>query len=418
MQNFALLREVGRCDRPVLLKRGLSSTIEEPAGRVLTGCPETPAGRSRIQCQTDASDSFGVSFLPGWSNPEPSLLAMANTPSSGWNLRQWTLYWEARIPSFSTFQHAGVINRDGTFTDIATDFGILRIRPRTMVDGSAFDPTDCDAPADEIEFAGDILEITTLPLSNAACTAAIGGQGNEENCLFERRIVGLTVDADGATALQVCPSFVERDRDNPDVVVRDYRTCFNADGAIDFELRVGNQFIAVPLGGPTVRVGPGERVGPGGNTEHALGVSFGVRDGDMRGTAPACDRYDSDGYIALEAPAACSADTDCGGLERCGDDGLCRSVLTRSLAEEARRVMFTVDERFERLRRAFEVNTQGVAIGPAGRLPSAVLVSPAGVGGPEATVFVSYAASNRLLGFVPFDNGGNATDAERYRLLR
>jgi 3-deoxy-7-phosphoheptulonate synthase len=29
MQNFPLLREVGRIDRPVLLKRGLSSTIEE-----------------------------------------------------------------------------------------------------------------------------------------------------------------------------------------------------------------------------------------------------------------------------------------------------------------------------------------------------------------------------------------------------
>ena len=29
MQNFPLLREVGKIDRPVLLKRGLSSTIEE-----------------------------------------------------------------------------------------------------------------------------------------------------------------------------------------------------------------------------------------------------------------------------------------------------------------------------------------------------------------------------------------------------
>lgn len=29
MQNYALLREVGHCDKPVLLKRGLSSTIEE-----------------------------------------------------------------------------------------------------------------------------------------------------------------------------------------------------------------------------------------------------------------------------------------------------------------------------------------------------------------------------------------------------
>jgi 3-deoxy-7-phosphoheptulonate synthase len=29
MQNFDLLREVGKLDRPVLLKRGLSSTIEE-----------------------------------------------------------------------------------------------------------------------------------------------------------------------------------------------------------------------------------------------------------------------------------------------------------------------------------------------------------------------------------------------------
>ncbi len=29
MQNFDLLREVGRTDRAVLLKRGLSSTIEE-----------------------------------------------------------------------------------------------------------------------------------------------------------------------------------------------------------------------------------------------------------------------------------------------------------------------------------------------------------------------------------------------------
>jgi 3-deoxy-7-phosphoheptulonate synthase len=29
MQNFALLQEVGRCDRPVLLKRGMSASIEE-----------------------------------------------------------------------------------------------------------------------------------------------------------------------------------------------------------------------------------------------------------------------------------------------------------------------------------------------------------------------------------------------------
>jgi chorismate mutase/prephenate dehydratase len=29
MQNFSLLREVGKCDRPVLLKRGISATIEE-----------------------------------------------------------------------------------------------------------------------------------------------------------------------------------------------------------------------------------------------------------------------------------------------------------------------------------------------------------------------------------------------------
>jgi 3-deoxy-7-phosphoheptulonate synthase len=32
MQNFDLLREVGKLDRPVLLKRGLSSTIEEWLG--------------------------------------------------------------------------------------------------------------------------------------------------------------------------------------------------------------------------------------------------------------------------------------------------------------------------------------------------------------------------------------------------
>jgi len=29
MQNFSLLKEVGKCDRPVLLKRGMSATIEE-----------------------------------------------------------------------------------------------------------------------------------------------------------------------------------------------------------------------------------------------------------------------------------------------------------------------------------------------------------------------------------------------------
>jgi 3-deoxy-7-phosphoheptulonate synthase len=29
MQNFALLKEVGRCDRPVLLKRGIAATVEE-----------------------------------------------------------------------------------------------------------------------------------------------------------------------------------------------------------------------------------------------------------------------------------------------------------------------------------------------------------------------------------------------------
>ncbi|MGC8160042.1 3-deoxy-7-phosphoheptulonate synthase, partial [Salmonella enterica] len=29
MQNFALLKSLGKCGRPVLLKRGLSSTIKE-----------------------------------------------------------------------------------------------------------------------------------------------------------------------------------------------------------------------------------------------------------------------------------------------------------------------------------------------------------------------------------------------------
>lgn len=29
MQNFELLKELGRCDKPILLKRGLSSTLEE-----------------------------------------------------------------------------------------------------------------------------------------------------------------------------------------------------------------------------------------------------------------------------------------------------------------------------------------------------------------------------------------------------
>jgi 3-deoxy-7-phosphoheptulonate synthase len=29
MQNFKLLREVGKCNKPILLKRGLSSTMEE-----------------------------------------------------------------------------------------------------------------------------------------------------------------------------------------------------------------------------------------------------------------------------------------------------------------------------------------------------------------------------------------------------
>lgn len=29
MQNFELLKELGRCDKPILLKRGLSNTIEE-----------------------------------------------------------------------------------------------------------------------------------------------------------------------------------------------------------------------------------------------------------------------------------------------------------------------------------------------------------------------------------------------------
>ena len=29
MQNFALLKTLGKCDRPVLLKRGMSSTIKE-----------------------------------------------------------------------------------------------------------------------------------------------------------------------------------------------------------------------------------------------------------------------------------------------------------------------------------------------------------------------------------------------------
>lgn len=29
MQNFELLKELGKCNKPILLKRGLSSTIEE-----------------------------------------------------------------------------------------------------------------------------------------------------------------------------------------------------------------------------------------------------------------------------------------------------------------------------------------------------------------------------------------------------
>lgn len=29
MQNFEMLKELGKCDKPILLKRGLSSTIEE-----------------------------------------------------------------------------------------------------------------------------------------------------------------------------------------------------------------------------------------------------------------------------------------------------------------------------------------------------------------------------------------------------
>ena len=29
MQNFKLLREVGKCDKPILLKRGLACTMEE-----------------------------------------------------------------------------------------------------------------------------------------------------------------------------------------------------------------------------------------------------------------------------------------------------------------------------------------------------------------------------------------------------
>lgn len=397
---------------------GDSSTIEEPAGRVLTNCPATPAERSRIQCQSDESGSFGVSYLPGWSNPEPSLLAAANTTSSSWNLQQWTLRWEAVLPTFSSFQHAGVINEDGSFTDIATDFGFFAIRPRTMIEGSAFEPTDCDAPADEIAFAGDIVQITTEPIDRDGCGAAIGQQTNEDNCLFERRIVGMTEDEDGVTSLQVCPPLVERDPSNPAVILRDYRTCFDDGGAIDFVLRVGNQFIATPLSGQTVRVGPGERIGPGGNREHSLGVSFGVRAGEARAADAACDRYGTDGYIALEAPAACTEDSECGGLERCGDDDLCRSVLARPQSGEDRRVIFTIGEGFGRLRSAFEIDSQGVAIGPAGRLPSAAIVSPAGVGGPEATVFVSYAASNRVLGFVPFDNGGDATNTEVYRLLR
>ena len=30
MQNFELLKELGKCDKPILLKRGLANTIEEP----------------------------------------------------------------------------------------------------------------------------------------------------------------------------------------------------------------------------------------------------------------------------------------------------------------------------------------------------------------------------------------------------
>src|SRR6202007_1345462 len=53
MQNFDLLRELGKVDRPVLLKRGLSSTIEEwlpaPAGGIAAGDPHAILGGGGIR---------------------------------------------------------------------------------------------------------------------------------------------------------------------------------------------------------------------------------------------------------------------------------------------------------------------------------------------------------------------------------
>ncbi len=430
----------GWCRPPTLTSVASSESGEDavPLGSILEPCSalEIPDGRARFACvadgtvdaEIDGSDTAGVVVMPG------------RTGQARWNFQvRWNLDWEGTLPRLKREPGAGQIDADGRFTDLdakidLSDAGIRGREYASSVDTTAWDFDHCAVDDADIVYHGDILQILSDPLvADPGCAAAIQeaiGPGRDPAavgaCHFERRIVEASKDDDGNGVLQFCPP------------LDSYRDCFRSDGTIDYRVRGGDQFVATSSLDEVERLRPGQRLGPGGHGGHGRRLIFQVADGAVPLNADACTRYDGDGMLITQP---CSADGDCatGGScqdgrcvgERCNEEegllcpafhrcnraaedkpeGVCVPVLTRDAP-----ISFRVSDLFSPLQSAHEFDQQGRSRGPAGRLPSAMLVT--GSSGQQPAIFVSYSVSDRVLGFVPFDNGGDFPDPALYHLFR
>ena len=135
------------------------------------------------------------------------------------------------------------------------------------------------------------------------------------------------------------------------------------------------------------RLSPGDLMLPRADPFDPRSIMLRIRAMDAQITVNACNRYDADGKPLNMDP-----------------------VLSR-----ATQWMLAATDGFAVVDTGYDLSTSGGGA-IAGIIPGALIISP--VGADEPVAFLTYSASNALLGFVPSDATGNRFAEGRYRVLK
>lgn len=270
---MARILDKASCDVPRV--KGLSSAMNASLGSsradgesaitldtILAPCAPLPQGRARMACLRDIDgDSIGrVGVIRGHSHSQPVALA-----------------WEGILPNGDRSGGGGIIDGAGRLYDGGTSQSQdLKNVPIRVAEQDSLGQTI---------FAGDILQMLSLQLDNAACGKV--GTSTGELCELERRIVATQV-VDGRTRL-----VFDRPLDS---------NCFAPSVPVAYRIRAGDGFLAGGMderGGfvaAPVRLNPGQTYGEG-LLAGATGPLFFTIDPnlDVGANLSACERYLPDG---------------------------------------------------------------------------------------------------------------------------